>query len=271
MPGLIEALQERAAELDAAAIGFLGAENALLLDAGTMPDFRDAAGAELGNLSFSVRELCDAFTEVLEKIESSASPGSASDSPQESIAWDSRVQLTRLAGIADMIDRFRLGEGGENDIFWIEALRGGRRTAEEDRSVRLVITPLDVGPLMREAVFEPLRTAVFTSATLTVAGSFSYWAGRLGLSATDAKEPVFKSFPSPFDYSSHVLLGVPTDAPAPDSPGHRVFLARFLERALVASRGPARALYLLQPAEGDVRRGADRACPGWASAHEAGG
>ena len=243
VPGMIESVQERAAELDAAAIGLLRAENALLLDAGTMPDFRDAVGAELGNLSFSVRELCDAFTEVLEKIESSASPGGASDSPQESIAWDSRVQLTRLAGSADLIDRFRLGEGGENDIFWLEALKGGRRAAEDERSVRLVITPLDVGPLMREAVFEPLRTAVFTSATLTVAGSFSYWAGRLGLSVTDAREPVFKSFPSPFDYREHVLLGVPTDAPAPDAPGHREFLARFLGRALVASRGAGLVLF----------------------------
>jgi len=109
--------------------------------------------------------------------------------------------------------------------------------------VRLVITPLDVGPLMREAVFQPLRTAVFTSATLTVAGSFSYWAGRLGLSAVDGKEPVFKSFPSPFNYREHVLLGVPTDAPAPDAPGHREFLAGILGRALVASRGAGLVLF----------------------------
>jgi ATP-dependent DNA helicase DinG len=243
VPGLVQSVQDRAAELDAAVSGLLGAESALLLDAGTTPDFRDTAGAELGNLSFSIRELCDAFTEIIEKLESSASPGASGESPADGIAWDSRVQTSRLAGAADMIDRFRRGEGGENDIFWVESLRSGRRTAEEDQAVRLVITPLDVGPLMREAVFQPLRTAVFTSATLTVAGSFSYWAARLGLSASDEKEPVFKSFPSPFNYREQVLLGVPTDAPAPDAPGHREFLARFLGRALVASGGAGLVLF----------------------------
>ena len=244
MPGLIQAVQDRAGELDAAVIDLLREESALLLDSGSMPDFRDRAGTELGNLSFSIRELCDAFTEVLEKLESTASPGASEDSPQDAIAWDCRVQLSRLSGIADMIDRFRLGEAGENDIFWLESLRSGRRGSEEtEKAVRLVITPLDVGPLMREAVFQPLRTAVFTSATLTVAGSFSYWAGRLGLSAVDGKEPVFKSFPSPFNYREHVLLGVPTDAPAPDAPGHREFLAGILGRALVASRGAGLVLF----------------------------
>lgn len=244
VPALIQAVQDRAGELDASAISLLGGESSLLLDDGSMPGFREGAGAELGNLSFSIRELGDSFSEILEKVESTTSPGAADGSPQEGIAWDCRVQLTRLSGIADMIDRFRLGEAGENDIFWLESLKTGRRESEEQQqSVRLVITPLEVGPLMREAVFQPLRTAVFTSATLTVAGSFSYWAGRLGLSAEDGKEPVFKSFPSPFNYREHVLLGVPTDAPAPDAPGHREFLGRFLGRALVASRGAGLVLF----------------------------
>jgi ATP-dependent DNA helicase DinG len=242
--GLVDAVHDRAGELDAAVMNLLAGEPALLLDSGTMPGFREGAGAELGNLSFSIRELGDVFEEVLEKLEATASPGAAEDSPQETIAWDCRVQLTRLLGIADMIDRFRLGEAGENDIFWLESLRSGRRgEGEQEQTVRLVITPLEVGPLMREAVFQPLRTSVFTSATLTVAGSFSYWAGRLGLSAADEKEPVFRSFPSPFDYREHVLLGVPTDAPAPDAPGHRQFLGRFLGRALVASRGAGLVLF----------------------------
>jgi ATP-dependent DNA helicase DinG len=243
LPGLIQAVQDRAAELDAASVRVLGGESSLLLDAGGMPDFRDGAGTELGNLGFSIRELGDAFSDLLEKLESAGST-EAEGSPLDTAAWDCRVQLSRLAAIADMAERFRRGESGENDIFWLEALRAGRRAAGEfDPGVRLVITPLDVGPLMREAVFQPLKTAVFTSATLTVAGSFSYWAGRLGLNERDEREPVFKSFPSPFNYPEHVLLGVPTDAPAPDAPGHREFLGRFLGRALLASRGAGLVLF----------------------------
>ena len=247
VPALAQAVQERAGELDTAVLAVLGRESSLLLDAGSLPDFREAVGAELGNLSFSIRELSDAFSDMLEKLEETAAP-QKDRTPQESIAWDCRVQLTRLAGIADMIDRFRLGEAGENDIFWMEALRTSRRASgETDQAVRLVITPLDVGPLMREAVYQPLRTAVFTSATLTVAGSFSYWAGRIGLGPgsdiVTEREPDFRSFPSPFDYREHVLLGVPTDAPAPDAPGHREFLGRFLTRALLASRGAGLVLF----------------------------
>jgi ATP-dependent DNA helicase DinG len=97
---------------------------------------------------------------------------------------------------------------------------------------------------MREAVLEPIRTVVFTSATLTVAGSFSFWAGRVGMQAGQlGREPLFGVFPSPFDYRSNVLLGVPTDAPAPDSPGHAEFLGRFIGKALTASRGAGLVLF----------------------------
>jgi ATP-dependent DNA helicase DinG len=96
---------------------------------------------------------------------------------------------------------------------------------------------------MREAVYEPLPTVVFTSATLAVADSFAYWAGRIGLDARAGREVSTGVFPSPFDYRSNVLVGVPTDAPPPDAPGYRGFLARFLGEALAASRGGALVLF----------------------------
>jgi ATP-dependent DNA helicase DinG len=51
------------------------------------------------------------------------------------------------------------------------------------------------------------------------------------------------TFPSPFNYREQVLLGVPTDAPAPDSPEHRRFLAGFIGKTLVASRGAGLVLF----------------------------
>jgi ATP-dependent DNA helicase DinG len=96
---------------------------------------------------------------------------------------------------------------------------------------------------MREAVFEPLKTVVLTSATLTVAGRFDFWAGRVGLSGFSAREPIAKTFPSPFNYQEQVLLGVPTDAPAPDQPGYRAFLSRFIAESLRASHGAGLVLF----------------------------
>jgi ATP-dependent DNA helicase DinG len=239
IPESIAAVQGKAESLDAACLPLLGEEGALLLDAEALPRLIEAAGDSLGSLAASIRSLDEAFAEAFERI------GEKGASPEvERLVWDCKVQLARLQGAADICDRFRAGEPGRNDIFWMEAQRG----AKGERSARMVITPLDIAPLMREAVFEPFKTVVLTSATLTVAGSFSYWAGRIGLSpqtggTRGGKETQFHSFPSPFDYRENVLLGVPTDAPAPDSPGYRDFLAGFISKALLASRGAALVLF----------------------------
>ena len=256
VPELIEAVTARAEELDEAGLRLMGEESALLLDAGVMPGFRESLGSVLGNLSFAIRELGEAFSEVFEKL-GAAGPGSgevegaratggegSARTTEDDLIWDCRVQIARLSGIADICDRFRTEEIGGNDIFWMEALKSGRGEREgKERTIRLVITPLDIGPLMREAVYEPIKTVLFTSATLTVAGSFSFWAGRIGLSGSIGREPLFHSFPSPFNYQEQVLLGVPVDAPAPDSPKHKEFLARFISKALLKSRGAGLVLF----------------------------
>jgi ATP-dependent DNA helicase DinG len=245
IPRLIGEVLERSDELDAAILGMLGTETSLLLDGQALPSFRDAAGTALGNLSFAIRELSRAFDGAFESLED-ASParGEAGPGPRDSMIWDCKVQLSRLEGMADICDRFRGSEAGANDIFWVETVKGSRsREGEQDRTVRLTITPLDVGPLMREAVYAPFKTVVMASATLTVAGDFSFWAGRIGLDGAAEREPRYKTFPSPFNFREAVLLGVPTDAPAPDSPGHQAFLARFLSRALTASHGAGLVLF----------------------------
>jgi ATP-dependent DNA helicase DinG len=238
IPELIAGVHEKAESVDAACLPLLGEEGALLLDGDAFPRLIEAAGDALGALAASIRSLDDAFADVFERI------GGKGPSPEaENMVWDCKVQLSRLRAGADICDRFRAGEPGRNDIFWMEAGRG----AKGERSVRFTITPLDIAPLMREAVFEPFRTIVLTSATLTVAGSFSYWAGRIGLASRAgllaAKETRYQTFPSPFNYRENVLLGVPTDAPAPDSPGYRDFLSRFISKALLASRGAALVLF----------------------------
>jgi ATP-dependent DNA helicase DinG len=245
VPELVAGVQEKAEELDVALLPLLGEERAVLLDAGTMPDFRESAGTALSNLCLSIRELCQAFDEALESArEKGEGMEEAGRQTLESVAWNCRVELSRLSAAADICDRFRAAEGGRNDVFWLELVRSGHRTRGNGaRAVRLVITPLDIGPLMRAAVYEPFRTVLFTSATLTVADSFGYWAGRIGLGTLAAREPVFGSFPSPFNYRERVLLGVPTDAPAPDSPRQRDFLAGFMADVLLTSRGAGLVLF----------------------------
>ncbi len=230
IPELVRDVQDKAAELDAACVGIMGTEGNFLLDRAALGGFQPAV-ALLSNLGASIAALNDAMAGIFEKEPEEAA---------ESIVWDCRVQMRRLSGIQDVAGRFRDGCTRENDILWMETASGRKK---EEKHARLMITPLDVSPLMRQAIFEPLKTVVMTSATLTVAGRFDFWAGRIGLSGLTAREPIARTFPSPFDYGRNVLLGVPVDAPAPDQPGYKEFVSRFVERALCASGGAGLVLF----------------------------
>ena len=210
VPELIDAVQARAEELDEASLEIMGNESSVLLDGGTLPDFRAGAGSALSNLAFAIREMAEAFDEVFERIgEKEEKKEEGEPSAKENLVWDCRVQLSRLAGIADICDRFRTEEAGRNDIFWLEA---------RDRAVRFVITPLDIGPLMKEAVFEPIKTVIFTSATLTVAESFSFWAGRIGLSDLAAREPDIPCLSLPLSTTRSTFSWAFPPTPRPRTP-----------------------------------------------------
>ena len=75
----------------------------------------------------------------------------------------------------------------------------------------LTAAPIDVGPALREHLFEKVPTVVMTSATLaTGQGSFEYFQSRVGL--TEA-ETLFLG--SPFDYRRQAQLVLPEGMPDP--------------------------------------------------------
>ena len=105
--------------------------------------------------------------------------------------------------------------GGADAVAWgaVEAAggsRGGRSPFSGGFGGRqaprwtLTRTPLTPAREVREALWDRLRSAVLTSATLTVAGSFAYYRGMTGLDAdVDVVERVF---PSPFDFRRQAVL-----------------------------------------------------------------
>ncbi|MEO5963749.1 MAG: ATP-dependent DNA helicase, partial [Thermomonas sp.] len=106
------------------------------------------------------------------------------------------------------------------------------------RGFRLQRTPLDVsGPLRthREASH---AAWVFTSATLSVAGSFSHISQRLGIEhATELLEP------SPFDWDRQALCYLPPNLPEPASREFGPALIAALQPVLEASGGRAFLLF----------------------------
>ncbi|MDH3690698.1 MAG: ATP-dependent DNA helicase, partial [Gammaproteobacteria bacterium] len=83
------------------------------------------------------------------------------------------------------------------------------------RAFRLHSTPLDTGAAFRQQVETADCTWIFTSATLTVAGSFNHFQTQLGLDIADTQQ-----WDSPFDFARQALLYLPSDMPDPSSEHH---------------------------------------------------
>ncbi len=113
------------------------------------------------------------------------------------------------------------------------AARGGRQ-----QHVFLQATPIDVSQILRQTLFEQVATAVLTSATLAVNGSFDYIRERLGIG--NARELVIASH---FDYESQALLYVPPDLPDPREPGFAERAATRIRQVLEITRGRAFCLF----------------------------
>jgi len=106
------------------------------------------------------------------------------------------------------------------------------------RGFRCQRTPLDVSGPLREHRQRSLAAWVFTSATLTVDGSFEHLAARLGLD-----DPATLVQPSPFDWQRQALCYLPQGLPDPAARGFGAALIATLRPVLEASQGRAFLLF----------------------------
>jgi ATP-dependent DNA helicase DinG len=140
--------------------------------------------------------------------------------------------LTGLAGRAQSLAAeaaFVLEAADDAHVYFVEA-RG--------RGVFLRATPIDVSGRLRELLFDRVRAAVLTSATLAVDGGFEYLKQRLGL--PEARELLL---PSPFDFARQAVLYVPRRMPDPRSPSFVERAAGEVARLLAISHGRAFVLF----------------------------
>jgi ATP-dependent DNA helicase DinG len=135
-------------------------------------------------------------------------------------------------------------------VRWME--RRGRRTP----NLTLSAVPLDMAPILKEALFDRVETVVLTSATLAAGGEFTFLEERLGLSLSPSRVTVREVLPSPFDFSAQCLFGIPTDVPEPrdDESGHGAAVARVLLELAHASDGGIFGLFTSHTA---LRRAAE--------------
>jgi len=112
----------------------------------------------------------------------------------------------------------------ENWVYWAEL----PRKAEYD--ALLYAAPLNASDLLRDQLFKPLRSAILTSATLTVAGRFHYFLRKIGLS--DARNVQALQLGSPFDYARQMLVGLPAFLPTPGQPQFEMQIAQTMRDIL---------------------------------------
>jgi hypothetical protein len=123
------------------------------------------------------------------------------------------------------------------------------------QNVSLSVVPLDLAPILRELLFDRLDTVVLTSATLAAAGEFDFLESRLGLNGESSPVTVREIFPSPFDYPSQCVFGVPNDLPEPrdDEPGHGAAVVQVVSDLAYASDG---GMFVLFTSHAALRRAA---------------
>lgn len=103
----------------------------------------------------------------------------------------------RLKGLSAALESWRL-QSEPDSVYWIESSTGRRGT-----NYKLVCAPIDVGPHLREHLFNAVDTCVLTSATIAAGKqrSFDFFCSRLGLAGAKTVQ-----LGSPFNYAEQCEL-----------------------------------------------------------------
>ncbi len=142
------------------------------------------------------------------------------------------TQIThRLGELRHFFDHLKIPEQGDTNVQFVQ---------QTDKSIHVWNIPLELGDLFHEKCIVPLRSIVFTSATLEACEAIHAW--QQGLSVEEKR---IHRVESPFHYEDQQLLAIPTDAPLVkrDPKQYVVFLADLIEKLAAISNGSMLVLF----------------------------
>jgi ATP-dependent DNA helicase DinG len=231
----IEGIRKAAGELDGPALELCGSEG--LFRFSPEKNNNGAESALFPPLS-ALRKKLLAFTaaarELLEQFPDEDNDNSA--------VWEVKTILRRYDEIAGICASFTEYQQRPGEVMWVERhgdYRGGGKTPPWAVFTQ---TPIELAESLKESLFLPHKTVICVSATLAISGNFNFWAARTGAVLTE--KPFFTGcFPSPFPYSSAVLLAAPADTPLPDEEGYQDFVDSSVGRLAAVSGGSALILF----------------------------
>jgi ATP-dependent DNA helicase DinG len=134
----------------------------------------------------------------------------------------------RFVDIGELIATMSAIDNDEN-VYWVET-RG--------RGLFFHSSPIDISGHLREKLYPRSETVIFTSATLSTDGAFTFISSRLGVEG--AGELIIDS---PFDYQKQAIFYLPNDLPYPSDNLFVEKAARRIEELLKISKGRAFVLF----------------------------
>ncbi|MFK7820674.1 MAG: ATP-dependent DNA helicase, partial [Planctomycetaceae bacterium] len=179
------------------------------------------------------RQVMNALTPELNRLSAMRSRFAAS-LREDGDRMELQSAADRCAALASGVNSW-MNQNYEDSVYWIE--RSGR---EKDR-IKLCCSPVDVGPILRDELFNAVPSAIMTSATLAVQKeNFAFTRNRLGVTQTNEQQ-----LGSPFDYRRQVKLFVPpATAPDPtDSRRYEEYVCESIKQHATATDGHAFVLF----------------------------
>ena len=144
--------------------------------------------------------------------------------------------VERLRDLEVQLQAF-IKQPDEQSVYWVE----------KGQSVRLRIAlrsaPLEVGPYIKECLFDSFNSVITTSATLSCHGEddhagFEFFAERIGLEDFQQLK-----LGSPFDYEQLVTMYIEANLPEPNHPDFKRNAAEAIKKYLTQTDGSAFVLF----------------------------
>ncbi|WP_282209670.1 helicase C-terminal domain-containing protein [Parvibacter caecicola] len=115
---------------------------------------------------------------------------------------------------------------------------------KEDKGTdKLEAQLFNVGGYLDEALYPDLNSVVYTSATLTVDGTFQSFCDAMGLNTSPSSACQTLELPSSYDFDHRMTIYVVKDLPEPSAPAYLDQLATFLAQAHLAQGGAMLTLF----------------------------
>ncbi len=199
-----------------------GQEQFFSLFRGGEPCYRLREAHLQGRVLESAAKLGEGFTFLCAHIEGMKDPPEGLRTLRRRIE-EMRRQFQEVLGLSDA-----------RQVYWCE-VRG--------RGVFLHASPVDVSSELKDQLFSRVKTAVFTSATLSARGNFRFFKERLGLEEALGENMDELLLDSSFDMESQALLYLPENLPDPNHPTFVLRAAEEIEKILTHTRGRAFVLF----------------------------